>query len=267
MKNSFIFNQIKKDFLWDLSYKITFFGQFVGMFLTLVTFFFLSKTFELSNSPYLQNYGNNYFLFSIIGIAFLDHISFFIRSSSLAIRNAQAFGYIDNIVNSNRSVFYVFLCMLLYPFLKGNLKFLIYIFFAAFFTSFELSFGKYLLVSFVLFLSTLFFIGIAFLSCSFVLVYKQADPINYFTNIIVTLLSGIIYPVSVLPNSIIKLSEVIPSTHSLEIIRMIIFSNEISLEISAIYSIFIAILIMLFSILMFKLSINKVKRDGSSGKY
>ena len=48
---------------------------------------------------------------------------------------------------------------------------------------------------------------------------------------------------------------------------MIIFSNEISLEISAIYSIFIAILIMLFSILMFKLSINKVKRDGSSGKY
>ena len=139
MKNSFIFNQIKKDFLWDISYKITFFGQFAGMILTLVTFFFLSKTFELSNSPYLQNYENNYFLFSIIGIAFLDHISFFIRSSSLAIRNAQAFGYIDNIVNSNRNIFYVFLSMLLYPYIKGNLKFLIYIFFAAFFTSFELS--------------------------------------------------------------------------------------------------------------------------------
>ena len=114
---------------------------------------------------------------------------------------------------------------------------------------------------------SLFFIGIAFLSCSFVLVYKQADPVNYFTNIIVTLLSGIIYPVSVLPESIIKLSEVIPSTHSLEIIRMIIFSNKINLETNAVYSIFIAILIMLFSIVVFRIAINKVKRDGSSGKY
>ena len=59
--NSFWLNQLRKDFLWDLSYKITFFGQFAGIFITVLTFFFISETFGVSNSDYLTAYQNNYF--------------------------------------------------------------------------------------------------------------------------------------------------------------------------------------------------------------
>ena len=124
MKNAFIFQQIKKDFLWEYSHKISFSGQFVGMTLTLFTFFFLSKTFEANKSVHLDDYANNYFLFSIIGIAFLDHFSILIRSLSTSIRNAQAFGYIDSLLHSKRSTIFVMLCMLAYPYIKGNLKFI-----------------------------------------------------------------------------------------------------------------------------------------------
>ena len=185
MRNSFLFNQIKKDFLWEFSYKISFFGQFIGMSLTLITFFFLSKTFDNNQTQYLDEYGGDYFLFSIIGIAFLDHFFNLIRSLSFAIRNAQTFGYIDSILQSKRNIIFVMLVMLAYPYLKGNIKFILYLFLASIIGDHPLSIEAYALSSIVLFFSSLFFVGIAFLSGAFVLVYKQANPINYLANTLV----------------------------------------------------------------------------------
>ncbi len=269
MKNLFIFKQIKKDFLWEYSYKISFFGQFAGMFLTLITFFFLSKTFEANQSIHLDSYANNYFLFSIIGIAFLDHSSILIRSLSSSIRDAQAFGYVDTLLHSQRSTISVMLCMLAYPYIKGNLKFVFYLLFASLISDFSLPLHTYALASLILFSSSLFFLGIAFLSGAFVLVYKQADPINYLTNILISLLSGIIYPVSVLPNYLQAFSDAIPATYSLELLRGLIFNGYLAdeVDLDLIGSFFITCIIVIISLVMFNFAINKVKKDGSSGKY
>jgi len=267
MKDYFIFKQIKKDFLWEYSYKISFFGQFAGMFLTLITFFFLSKTFEANQSIHLDAYANNYFLFSIIGIAFLDHFSILIRSLSTSIRNAQAFGYIDNLLHSKRNIFFVMLCMLAFPYMKGNLKFILYLFFACLISDFSLPLYVYVLASLILFASSLFLLGISFISGAFVLVYKQADPVNYMSNILISLFSGIIYPVSVLPDYLQAISEIIPVTYSLELLRSIIFNNNLFFEIDLISGLFIPIIIVIISLIMFNSALTKVKRDGSSGKY
>tara|TARA_B100001059_G_scaffold197581_1_gene203087 strand:- start:304 stop:1116 length:813 start_codon:yes stop_codon:yes gene_type:complete len=269
MKNAFIFKQIKKDFLWEYSYKISFFGQFAGMFLTLMTFFFLSKTFEANQSIHLDAYANNYFLFSIIGVAFLDHFSILIRSLSTSIRSAQAFGYIDTLLHSQRSTIFVMLCMFAYPYIKGNLKFILYLFLASSISGFSLPLHIYALASLILFSSSLFFLGIAFLSGAFVLVYKQADPVNYLTNILISLFSGIIYPVSVLPNYLQVISDVIPATFSLELLRSLIFNGYLIIEVDLdlIRSFFITSIIVIISIIVFNFAITKVKKDGSSGKY
>lgn len=267
MKDYFIFKQIKKDFLWEYSYKISFLGQFVGMFLTLITFFFLSKTFETSQSIHLDTYANNYFLFSIIGIAFLDHFSILIRSLSSSIRSAQAFGYIDTLLHSQRNTIFVMACMLAYPYLKGNFKFIVYLSVASFISNFFISFSVYFYVSLVLFLSSLFFVGIAFLSASFVLVYKQADPINFLSNILISLFSGVIYPITVLPDSLQIISYIIPATYSLDLLREIIFSGNLNFNIDIINVIFIPAATIIISFIIFNFATNKVKRDGSSGKY
>lgn len=267
MKNNFLLTQIKKDFLWEYSYKISFFGQFLGMFLTLITFFFLSKTFDNNQSMHLDTYSNNYFLFSIIGIAFLDHFSNLIRSLSTAIRSAQTFGYIDSILNTKRNIIFVMLSMLAYPYIKGNIRFVIYLFIASLMADYSLPNNVYVFSSVILFLSSFFFVGVAFLSGSFVLVYKQADPINYFTNIFISLFSGIIYPVSVLPDLLQIISDVIPATYSLELLRSIIFNQNVNLEFDLINGFFAPIITIIISFAVFNFAVTKVKRDGSSGKY
>ena len=267
IRNTFIFQQIKKDFLWDYSYKISFYGQFAGMLLTLITFFFLSKTFEANQSIHLESYENNYFLFSIVGIAFLDHFSILIRSLSNSIRNAQAFGYIDSLLNTQRKTIFIMLYMLVYPYLKGNLKFIIYLYLSSLISSFSISLSTYLFASLLLFLSSLFFLGIAFLSASFVLIYKQADPINYLSNVLISLFSCVIYPITVLPDKLQIISNIIPATYSLELLREIIFFGNFSFNIDLINVIFIPIGVIIASFIIFNFAITVVKRDGSSGKY
>ena len=267
INDAFIFKQIKKDFLWEYSYKISFFGQFAGMILTLITFFFLSKTFESNQSIHLDAYANNYFVFSIIGIAFLDHFSTMIRSLSVAIRNAQAFGYIDSILNTERKTILVMLYALAYPYLKGNLKFIIYLCCASLISNFYISVSVFLYASLLLFVSSLFFVGIAFLSASFVLIYKQADPVNYISNALVSLFSGVIYPITVLPDSLQTISNIIPATYSLDLLRDMIFSGSLNFKLDYINVIFIPAAVVIISFVTFNYAVKKIKKDGSSGKY
>ena len=124
------------------------------MVLTLITFFFLSKTFENNQTQHLGTYGGDYFLFSIIGIAFLDHFFNLIRSLSFAIRNAQTFGYIDAILQTKRNIVSVMLVMLAYPYIKGNIKFLLYLFLASLISEHPLTFEAYAFSSVVLFISS-----------------------------------------------------------------------------------------------------------------
>ena len=135
-------------------------------------------------SSYLEPY-NYIFLFSVIGIAFIDFASAVIRSISSSIRNAQTFGYIDNIINPNQNIFYVVATSAIYPTLKGFVKFSLYLFFASLLSGHTISPNGYFLISFCLLFSSLFLISVSFLAGSFVLIYKQGDPINYLTNILI----------------------------------------------------------------------------------
>ena len=157
--------------------------------------------------------------------------------------------------------------MLVYPYLKGNLKFIIYLYLSSLISSFSISLSTYLFASLLLFLSSLFFLGIAFLSASFVLIYKQADPINYLSNVLISLFSGVIYPITVLPDNLQIISNIIPATYSLELLREIIFFGNFSFNIDLINVIFIPIGVIIASFIIFNFAITVVKRDGSSGKY
>ena len=134
------------------------------------------------------------------------------------------------------------------------------------FIGIEISIVIFLKIFCVLFMTVLPFIGIAMLAGAFVLYYKQGDPINYITNIIVTLFSGTIYPVEVMPDFMKSFSYLIPTTHSMNKIRSLI-SNGNSYEINYSYTIFFSLLLIVISIYILNYVINIIKKNGSSGSY
>ena len=123
----FWFNQLKKDFLVDYSYKITFFGQFFGILLTAASFYFISETFINTKSDHLKSFNYDYFVFATIGIAILDIVITIMRSLTQSLREAQSFGYVEILFISKIKPGYIFLCAAIYPFIKGVIKFILYV--------------------------------------------------------------------------------------------------------------------------------------------
>ena len=72
---------VKRDFSLQLSYKLSFFLQFLGIFLSVLTFYFIDKLIGAAAVPYLEPYGGDYFSFVLIGIAFGFIYSFIDRGT------------------------------------------------------------------------------------------------------------------------------------------------------------------------------------------
>ena len=266
----FWFNQLKKDFLVDFSYKITFFGQFFGIFLTAASFFFISEIFINTKSDHLEAFNYDYFIFATIGIAILDIVITIMRSLTQSLREAQSFGYVEILFISKIKPGYIFLCVAIYPFLKGVIKFILYLFLIQTLSNNSFLFSS-IMISFFLFLVMLIpFLALSYLSVSFVLYFKQSDPINLFINILISVFSGIIYPVTVLPVFMQNISNYIPLTNQLNSVRQVLINNSLD---EYIYStlffihLFSSILFLLLCIHIFNISIYAVKKKGTIGTY
>ena len=267
--NIFWISQLKKDFMWFFSYKITFFGQIIGIVVTTYTFYYLAKSFENTESSYLAQYNDNYFLFAVLGISLIDLISTCIRASSQSIRDAQKFGYIDQIINSKIQLPYFIICTMIYPCIIGSVKILIYLCVSFLFKPFDLSLANTALLFLTSFFTLSSLTGVAFCSCAFVIAFKQGDPINYILTISITLFAGVLFPISVLPEIVQHVSQIIPVTHGLDIIRkIVIYNSNVHLSFYSLGIIFVFMFAtMIIGALLLKFSVKRVKILGTSGEY
>jgi ABC-2 type transport system permease protein len=86
---------IKRDFLTEISYKSTFLMNLIGIFFSVLTFFFIAKLFGQAAAPHLQEYGGDYFPFVLIGIAFSTFLGVGLGTSATALRQEQMLGTLE----------------------------------------------------------------------------------------------------------------------------------------------------------------------------
>ncbi len=269
VRTSFWLAQLRKDFFVAYSYKVSFYSQFFYILILLLPIFFLSKTFSMVDSPHLEEYKNNYFLFAILGLSCSTFVISFVGSASRTIREAQSLGYIDMILNSKISSQYFVITSMMYPCCVGFIRVTLFLLSAYVLQPFYLSFESILFL--ILFGLLLIgpFIGIGLLAASYVLVFKQGDPVVFFVNVVITVFSGTIYPISVLPESLLMISKMIPFTEALDLIRkLVIFDSVEHVEYSNILLLIILALLSLFiGYFVMTKSIQIVKLRGTSGRY
>ena len=142
------------------------------------------------------------------------------------LREAQSFGYIEELFVSKNRFIFLTISSAFYTFVKSFLRLLL-----IFLVSWSLSdqilsiqdISKLLAVCCVTLIS---FIGISMIGLTIILIYKKGD---YLSLIFVggsLIISGAIYPNDVLPQTLIYLSELLPLTHALDIIRNELVEEE-----------------------------------------
>ena len=121
----------------------------------------------------------------------------------------------------------------------------------------------------VMVLSITSFSGIGILSASVVLLMKKGDPIAWLMGGASSLLAGVYYPITVLPDWLTPLSRIIPLTYGLDAMRLAMLQGY------SIYQLRVDILILVgftlvltpLSFMVFKRALRRAKVEGSLIQY
>lgn len=255
----------KRDLIEYFSYKASFVFELVGIFSNILTFFFIAKVFGAGASPYLQNYGGDYFSFVLIGIAFASYQSVALNSFSGALQKEQGAGTLEAILMTPTRLSTVILSTTLLSFVFATLRVLFYLFVGAAFFGLNLSRVNFVSALATLFLTLTSLSGLGIFSAGFLLVFKKGDPVNYFMGGISKFLAGVYFPISILPLWVQNFSSWIPLTHSLTAMRQALLAGASCLvlkqELLALAA--FSIVLLPLGIFFFGWALRRAKRDGS----
>jgi len=258
-----------KDFLNEASYKFAFFTQFIGIFLSVLSFFFLSKLFGNTISPHLQSYGGDYFSFVLIGIALTGYLQVSLRSFSSNIRNSQITGTLEALLLTQTSIPTIILSSSIYSFLLTSFRIFIYLLLGVILSRFDITHSNLIGALLILCLTIICFSSIGIMSASFIMILKKGDPLSFIFTNLSWFLGGVYYPITILPDWLQKISYVLPITYALEGIRMALLKGMSTRELFPYVlplALFAAVLLP-FSIGMFSFAVKKAKFTGSLMQY
>jgi ABC-2 type transport system permease protein len=211
---------LRRDLRVQISYRLATLLQMLGILFSVAAFYFVGRLFGDIGTVPLEEYGGDYFPFVLVGIAFVGYQSVGLYSFSRAIQTGQTQGTLEAMLVTPTKLETILLASSLWSFMQASLQVLVYLLIgrALFGASLgNLNLGTALLV---LILSILAFSGLGILSASFILVAKRGNPVNFLFGGISTLLSGVYYPIAVLPSWLQWTANFLPMTHTLRAMRL-----------------------------------------------
>ena len=270
---SYIFGIIKsfiiKDILLMMSYRFHFLLNLFGVFFVLFTFYFISKMFGESASPYLKPYGGNYFTFVLLGVAFSRYQETALNSFNMALRREQLLGTIESILIAPPSITLMIFCMAIWSFIYTSIIVFLYLTLGIVFFDVSIVKPDIIAIVILLFLSIVSFSSFGIISASFIILFKKGDPLTRLFSSLSVLFGGVYFPIEVLHPKIVFISKLIPMTYSLQGLRMALLKghtlSQLTYEIKAL--VLFIVIVFPIAFILFKFSINKVKKNGTMIHY
>ncbi|MCX7927427.1 MAG: ABC transporter permease [Candidatus Omnitrophica bacterium] len=264
-----VFAFLKKDFLQETSYRLSFFLNILGIFFNLLSYFFIDKLFGHTIVRHLEPFGVNYFAYVLLSSAFFGYAGVGLGAFSDRLRLEQQQGTLEAIVATPTRISVFLFSLVLWNLIIATVDLIIYLLLAVFL--FRIDFQQINIVScaVILFLTITSFSGLGILSASFVMITKRANPLSWLIGTLEGLLGGVYFPITVLPFWLQICARLFPITYAIEAIQSAVYKNY-SLEKllpQIFFLFFFSITLLPFSILMFDWAIRRVQKDGSLCQY
>lgn len=258
-----------RDFINETSYKFAFFMQFFGIFISTLTFFFLSKLLGDVGVSYLKPYGGNYFSFVLIGIAFYSYLGVSMRSLSESIREGQMLGTLESLLVTQTEIPTIILSSSLYSFIWASFRVAVYLMLGAFVFDVDMGNANLIGALLILILTIISFSSFGIMSASIIMIMKRGDPISWIFTGISGLLGGLYYPISVLPDWLRNISYLLPVTYSLEGMRLALLKGYTLSELmpNIVALVIFSIIMLPLGILIFGYAVKRAKIDGTLTQY
>ena len=183
------------------------------------TFYYVARFVD---SPALREAlprGKTYFAYSLVGFVFFDYLHAAMDTFDRSLQEARDTGTLEPLLVTQVSLPVILIGSAFYPFVSTSLRVGVYIAWASAFFDFPLREANWLAVLVVLLATLLAFSGFGVLSASYLLLFKRGNPGKWFVLGVSSIVSGMLFPVEVLPPWLQVIAHINPVTYALDAMR------------------------------------------------
>lgn len=259
---------ISRDLRVAWSYRLSFFTQYGSVLFTLLSTRFVAELFRGNAPPELAPYGDDYFSFALLGVG-LSLLTYpAVKTFAAGVRGAQVTGTLEAMLVTRANPLTVIVGMGLYPTVSVVVQFLLLVVLGGTVMGAHYRLANLGLLLVVLGLSMAALAGIGLMSAAFVLAFKQQEPFTGGLVALSMLLSGTLYPVSVLPSWLVPVAQLLPTTHAIELMRAV-FLVQARLETLFVHTVGLVLSTLLFpaGLLTLSWALRYARRSGSLSQY
>ena len=256
-----IYAFFKKDALMAAKYKFQLMLSIISIAIYVFAILNFSKAYAISFASPLESY-----LFFLIGYITIDIASTQLNSVPAQVSFYQTTGIIEKLISTNQKTLHNLIFSNVFPFMLCLLRIVIYSVCSFLMFRIDLDLVTFYVIIFALLCIASSYLGVGLIAASFTILFKRGNPIIVLFMAGTALISGAFYSNSLLPDVLLFISEIIPATSSLELIRNTIATDELSYFLAG----KIILITMTYSIVgyaMLYLSLKQAKKNGEIFNY
>jgi ABC-2 type transport system permease protein len=260
---------VRRELLAMTTYRIWFFVRGMTFVLGVVSLVFFSRFIGSAANPHLAPYGGSYLAFSVVGILVAELQQVGVAALAQRIRMAQLMGVLEAELATPAPPWMVLGAPPVYEFGAAAIRSVIYLVIAALLLDVRFREANLVSVAVTIPLVLAAFGGLGLLAAATTMLVRRTNPVAAVLGALSLLLSGVMYPVTVLPESLQALGKLLPLTHALEALRAALLTgaglHTIRSSLGAL-AVFAALLIPL-GVGTFMYALRRARVDGSLTHY
>lgn len=260
---------LRRDFLAERSYRLSFALGALATFANLAVFYFIGKLFGYSMAPDLAPYGKGYFNYVFTALAFFGFIGTGAGSYAERLRLEQTQGTLEATLSAPLGTTSFLAALSAWNFIFAGFEALVYAAAGIFIFHLDFTPANWPAAALVFVLSALSFASLGIISSCFVMLFKRGNPVAWVLNNFEGLLGGVYFPVTVLPSYLQTVSNLLPVTYAVRAFQMTVLRGASLADIEGDLLALAAFDIVLvpLSVKLFSLSVSRARRAGTLGEY
>lgn len=257
-----------RDLYTELSYKLAFAISLSSIFFSTFSFFFLGKLLNGNNITGLDAYDGDFFAFVIIGIALSGYFTLGLSAFARALRQAQTTGTLEAMLMTPTHVSLVIVGSAVYSYAFTTFRVAVYLGLGLF-LGLNLSNANFLGAIATLLISIVAFASIGIMAASIIMIVKRGDPVTAIFGSFANLISGVLYPIEVLPDWLIPVANLLPLTYALRAMRDALLNGASWSQLAPNLLILAGFCVVLFplSLMAFRYAVEWARREGTLTHY
>jgi ABC-2 type transport system permease protein len=200
-------------------YRVAYILRFVSLGFAILSLYFFSRFIGAAQNQHLARYGGDYLAFGVVGLLITELQFVGVSALAMRVRMAQVMGYLEAQMATPAPAWMVLGVAPFYEFGAALLRSTAYLVGASLLLGVRFDAANAAAVLATVPLVLLAFGGLGLLAAGMTMIARRTNPVAAILGAASMFLSGVVYPVSVLPEWLQKVSAFLPLTHALEALR------------------------------------------------